>query len=83
MNAIELNMRLLKGAILMREDERRWHKQCFSHLGVDFPVHNFDGCEKAVAYWVKFKLLPAKEEVCLDLPIIGKRRRHKRVKFPF
>lgn len=79
MNAIELNVLLLKGAIKMREDERRWHNECFGHLDVEF-THQFMHIETAVPYWLRYNLLPVKEELCLDLPKIGKRDRRKRIK---
>lgn len=58
MTATELNFRLLKGAIDMREDEKRWHYECFGELGVSFPVHRFHNIEHLPRYWIANDLLP-------------------------
>jgi len=62
MNHVELNMRLLKGAIQMREDERRCH-EAFWRNDCEFPRHKWEGIENVVRYWVRHDLLPDRDEM--------------------
>lgn len=58
MTVVEMNFRLLKGAIEMREAEKRWHYECFGELDVAFPVHRFHNIEQLPLYWMKYDMLP-------------------------
>lgn len=80
MNAIELNMRLLKGAIDMRNDEHRWHAECFPDVLEPFP-HQWHNVEKVVTYWIRYKMLPDRSETVIGLPKIGKDKKNKKVRF--
>jgi hypothetical protein len=58
LTATELNFRLLAGAVRMREDEKRWHQECFGDLQVPFGRHQWDNIEVLARYWIQNDMLP-------------------------
>ena len=76
MNAIELNFRLLRGAIDMRDAEISWEAQITGRPR-DPMNHRWRNVENLLHYWVENRLLPDRRDMVTELPTIGKRKRKK------